>query len=446
MTAVVAWGEAALVASAALMLVVLAVRGPVRRWVGPGLGYTLWALPVVRLVLPPLSAGALDGLPLAGRSAAAMQLVVGPRGGPASWSGAAFPAIDAALVGVWLAGAVALFTACAVRHVLFCRRLRATSSAQGRSETIRVIAADVDGPLAFGVFRRCIVVPRGFTRDYDAAERALALAHERAHHQRGDLLANWLSLVVLAVHWWNPVAWVAIRAFREDQEFAADAHVLAASGPGAVASYAHVLARAAGIGALPACNLNPRSTLKGRLMMLGQKPRPRRRLAIGGSALVMLGGTALAATATMADPPGAATGRQAVTIGVKPDGSGGYALIVGDTVVAPGAPLPGGRTLPADFDRPQRAGGCDLKPAAKPFAMVIKGDGATRTYTIMCASAAPAPVPTTLAEGLASLKTMRASVATQPASKVFPETERTHALGAIDRSIDEVEATLAGMG
>ncbi len=61
-------------------------------------------------------------------------------------------------------------------------------------------------------------------------------------------------------------------------------------------------------------------------------------------------------------------------------------------------------------------------------------------------SAAPAPVRATLAEGLASLNIMRASVAKQNATQSFPETERTHALGAIDSSIREVEATLAAIG
>lgn len=174
-------------------------------------------------------------------------------------------------------------------------------------------------------------------------------------------------------------------------------------------------------------------------MMLTQKPRSRRRLAAAAAALTLLGGTALAATAA-SGASGAATGKQAVTIGVKPDGSGGYALIVGGAAIAPGARLPGGMTLPADFTG---AGGCGLKPDAKPQAMVIKGFSGTRTYTVMCASPAPAPVRATLAEGLASLNTMRASVATQQASAVFPEAERAHALGAIDRSIGEVKATLA---
>jgi hypothetical protein len=125
-----------------------------------------------------------------------------------------------------------------------------------------------------------------------------------------------------------------------------------------------------------------------------------------------------------------------VTIGVKPDGAGGFALIVGGLAVAKTAALPGGMVLPVDFGP---AGGCDLATTAKPVAMVIKGDGGVRTYTIMCASATPAPLPATLAEGLASLRAMRASVAAQQTPD-FPPAERAHALAAIDLSIREMDA------
>lgn len=448
MTAFIAWATAAMVASTALTLLVLAVRAPVRSWIGPRLGYALWAIPAARLILPALPSDLLDVVPLAGRAAAGMPvMLIGPSGNPGPWRAVETSFIDGAVLSIWLIGAVGVLAIHAARHFVFCRRLRAQGVDYGWMGTVRVIMTDVEGPLAFGVFRRFIAVPYGFAQDYDADERDLALAHEHAHHVRGDLVANWASIVALAPQWWNPVAWVAIGAFREDQEFATDAHVLAARGPATIASYAHVLAKAAGIGALPACNLNARSNLKGRLMMLDQHQRTSRRLATGVVALILLGGTALAATATTSGTTsgtsGAATGKQAVTIGVKPDGAGGYALIIGKDVVASRAKLPGGMTLPADFTGP---GGCDLTPAAKPFAMVIKGMRTTRTYTVMCGSAAPVPVRATLAEGLASLNTMRTSVATQQATRSFPEAERMHALGAIDRSIGEVEAALSSSG
>lgn len=444
MTALIAWGEATLIASAVLMLLVLVVRVPVRRSLGPQLGYTLWALPAARLILPPLPGDVFDLAPLAGHATSKMQLLsVGSTSVPASWLGVEMPSLGEALLAIWLVGAICLFAIHAARHVAFCRKLRAGSMALPCIGSIRVLAADVEGPLAFGVFRRFIVVPHAFLQMFNACERDLALAHECAHHTRGDLIANWASLIILAAHWWNPLAWIAIRAFREDQECAADAHVLAAREPSALVQYAQVLAKAAGIGALPACNLNLRSNLRGRLMMLSLNQQSRGRLMVGAAALILVGGTALAATATQSGPSAAASGKQAVTIGVKPDGAGSYALILGRALVAPGASLPDGIILPADFKAP---GGCDLKPTAKPFAMAIKGEGKTQTYTVMCASAASAPIRSTLAEGLASLNVMRASVATQSASRAFPETERTHALAAIDRSVREVEATLATLG
>ena len=87
------------------------------------------------------------------------------------------------------------------------------------------------GPLAFGVLAHYVAFPRDFAERYDAAERELALAHELGHHARGDLLANWAALVVLALHWFNPLAWRAFRAFRADQEMANDARVLAGRAP-----------------------------------------------------------------------------------------------------------------------------------------------------------------------------------------------------------------------
>ena len=438
MTALTTWAVPMLAASTVLMLVALIIRVPLRRWAGPRVAYAVWLLPAVRTVLPMFPVRMFDTLPVGGNAAATMTvLFVGPRtvlglaGAPDSAS------LGALVAAVWVVEAFALFATYAVRHALFCRRLRAAGVDAGCIDGVRVIAAEVAGPLAFGVLRRTIAVPHEFAQHFTVGERDLALAHERAHHRHGDLIAIWVSLAMLSAHWWNSVAWVAVRAFRADQEFAADAAVRDTA-PSAVALYAQVLAKAAGFGALPVCNLNNRASLKGRLMMLTQHPVSARRRAIGAAAVTLFGMAALAVT--LATPARSNASGTPVTIGVKPDGAGSYALIVGNDAVAAGVPLPGGMTLPGDFDP---AGGCDLKASAKPHAMVIKGVGTTQTYTVMCASAAPVQMRVTLAEGLASLKTMRTSIALQQVSAAFPETERTHALGAVDRSIKAVTATLA---
>ena len=52
----IGWAIETLIATTLLMLVVLALRGPVRRAFGPGLAYLLWLLPLARMILPPLPA------------------------------------------------------------------------------------------------------------------------------------------------------------------------------------------------------------------------------------------------------------------------------------------------------------------------------------------------------------------------------------------------------
>lgn len=440
MTPFIAWGVQTLVATTILMLLVLLMRAPVRRAIGPRLAYLLWALPVLRLVMPSLPVEPDAAMPLAGTTGRMIVLAVGAPGDAALQPGGAGVAAIALLI--WGIGALVLLSVFAVRHARFCARLRATGVEFASRDSIHVIAADVEGPVAFGVLRWFIAVPRDFATLYTAREQELALAHERAHHVKGDLIANWIALLVLAAHWWNPVAWIAHAAFQEDQEFAADAHVLASAEASALAPYAALLAKVAGVSAPPACGLNARSNLKGRLMMLDQHPRSLRRIMTVGALTALLGGTALAATAIAPVEPSHG-GKQAVTIAVKPDGAGAYSLIVDGVAAASGTPLPHGLTLPADFSA---AASCDLGAAAKPTAIAIKGSGGVETYTVICASAAAATVPATLREGLASLKTMRMSVATQPASAAFPEAERAHALAAIDRSIRDVEQALARLG
>src|SRR3569623_759999 len=144
------------------------------------------------------------------------------------------------------------------------------------------------GPLAFGIWRRYVAFPRDFVERYAADARDLALAHELGHHARGDLLANWAALVVLALHWFNPVAWRAFRAFRADQEIANDARVLAGRDPVTRHLYACAIVKAAHGGAVSAaCHLHTIEDLKGRLRKLTTN-RPSRARLIGGVGVIAL--------------------------------------------------------------------------------------------------------------------------------------------------------------
>lgn len=301
------WLIEALVASAVLMALVLVIRAPVRRTFGPGIAYALWALPVVRLLLPPLSMPSW----LAWRHAAPPQIaqrasetltiyVIEPISGSAAAPDSLLPSLGAAAAVLWGVGAAAFVLWHALAHVRFCRRMidnRVGSSHENGVEVIETTAAS--GPLAFGIFRRYVAFPPDFAERYDDDERELALAHELGHHARGDLFANWIALFVLALHWFNPLAWRAFRAFRADQEMANDARVLAGRSAIDRHAYACAIVKAAHGGAVSAaCHLHTVQDLKGRLKMLTTGRRSRLRLTVGAATVGMLTLGGLAATAS----------------------------------------------------------------------------------------------------------------------------------------------------
>ena len=304
--AVAGWVADALIASTLLMGAVLLARGPVRRAFGPQVAYALWALPLLRFFLPSLPAGwwrAAAATPVTRAGETLTVLVIEP-----ARAVAAAPApllwLGPTLALAWVAGAAGFLLFHLVRHARFCRRMLANAEPLEHADGVTVLAsAAAPGPLAFGIWRRYVAFPRDFADRYDAEERALALAHELGHHARRDLLANWAGLVILALHWFNPLAWRAFHAFRADQELANDARVLAGRSPEARHAYGRAIVKAAHGGAVSAaCHLHTISDLKGRLRMLTTSRASRRRLAAGSAAVSLLiaGGLGITASSSSA--------------------------------------------------------------------------------------------------------------------------------------------------
>jgi bla regulator protein blaR1 len=329
----IGWAVETLVATTLVMLLVLGLRAPVRRHFGAHMAYALWLLPVARLLLPPLPGqwqltrllspavreaeqahGVVVGImnpatlpPEATHSALIEQVSLGGHPGAVALvpptAVANGPSLLLLMLGLWLAGA-ALFLA---YHLVAHRRYTANLLRRARQDRtvaegkVRVIETDAaHGPLAFGIFRKYVAFPRDFAERYDAQERDLALAHELGHHIRGDLVANWVALVVLALHWFNPVAWRAFRAFRADQEMACDALVLAGRAQALRHAYGRAIVKSAHGGAVSAaCHLHTINDVKGRLRMLSQtRKNSPKRIAAGLAGTTALGLAALGLTAS----------------------------------------------------------------------------------------------------------------------------------------------------
>ena len=148
------------------------------------------------------------------------------------------------LFAVWAAVAALLVFAVAWRQASFQGRL----ADSGRLPT-------GSGPAVLGIVRPRIVLPADFESRFDELERGLMLAHEAVHLRRRDNAWNLLACTMVVVHWFNPLAWLAWRWIRFDQELSCDAAVLGdaphEARPRLVQAYAAALLKVQGVSLRP---------------------------------------------------------------------------------------------------------------------------------------------------------------------------------------------------
>jgi beta-lactamase regulating signal transducer with metallopeptidase domain len=89
-----------------------------------------------------------------------------------------------------------------------------------------LIASSVSSPAVTGILRPTLLLPAQFDREFTPDEARLVLKHELMHLKRGDLPLNALMCVLMALHWFNPLLWIAFFKIRADREAACDAQVL----------------------------------------------------------------------------------------------------------------------------------------------------------------------------------------------------------------------------
>jgi beta-lactamase regulating signal transducer with metallopeptidase domain len=229
--------------------IVLALRGPARRWFGPEGGYALW------LAVPATVAGGL--IPIGWTSEPANAVSALNEAG-ASWLADGGRATT--LAAFWAAGFALSAALAGWRQARFAAAARA-----GRA-----------GPAVVGFIRPRLVTPRDFAQRFTPHEQRLIRAHERAHMERLD--GRWSALAELAAWacWFNPLARLAVRTLSEDQELACDAAVMRLM-PTARRAYAQALLRShvgAPQAALSGCGWRaPSHPLERRLAMLKRPPR-----------------------------------------------------------------------------------------------------------------------------------------------------------------------------
>lgn len=246
--------------SAVLCFIVLGLTG-VLRTASPRLRHALWGLVLLRLVLPvdlamPFSLGALaersrlaPALDSAWRHAwpASSLDDVAALSPENSAAGSADRALDAAgwelaLLVAWVLGVVAVGSALARRRRRYrdvvaraepvsdpavLGMLHSWKSELGVRRRVHLVTSDEPRmPFTYGTIRPSIFLPRSVLKSGDAGLVASVLAHELAHVRRGDDLILKGKLLVAALYFFNPIAWLSVRRMQEESERICDELVL----------------------------------------------------------------------------------------------------------------------------------------------------------------------------------------------------------------------------
>jgi TonB family protein len=128
-----------------------------------------------------------------------------------------------------------------------------------------ILSGDVTVPVASGLLRASVLVPRDFAA-WPEQRREAAIRHERTHIERRDLWANLIGNVACAIYWFHPLIWILNSRMRAEQEHACDEAVIASGFDRA--DYADALlavARGSGPALIAGCCMKSRAELKDRI-------------------------------------------------------------------------------------------------------------------------------------------------------------------------------------
>ena len=193
---------------------------------------------------------------------------------------------------VWIVGMGIMLLYAAISY----RRVRSrVQNTKFLRENI-VICPQVDTPFILGIFRPTIFLPEGLAE----MDTEYVIAHEKAHLRRKDHWWKPLGFLLLTIHWFNPVLWIAYILLCRDIELACDEKVIRELGVENKKPYAEALINCSAPRKLiSACPLAfGESGIKGRIQSVLHYKKPTLWILIG--ALVL---SVAAIVFFMTDPP-----------------------------------------------------------------------------------------------------------------------------------------------
>ncbi len=236
-----------IISSSVLILALIILRSIFKKRISPCLRYGLWLTVLLRLLLPfnigqtdlsvlnhmpAFEAALMENAPLAEGEETAFtpfeaEMREPAQAAPAPGHNAGRdngPAANEIFMAVYLTGAAMMLMVIVASNIRFASRLRKSRTDAGIFMGLPVYRSGaVDTPCLFGLFRPAIYL----SPDVQEKNYRHVLMHEQAHYRQLDHVWAWLRGICLALHWYNPLVWLAAKLSKQDGELSCDARVIA---------------------------------------------------------------------------------------------------------------------------------------------------------------------------------------------------------------------------
>ena len=137
---------------------------------------------------------------------------------------------------IWSAGALIFLLTVIISYFRFLHRKRKNSVIISDNKIFSEVknelkiskhiglkaAADIKSPMLVGVLFPTVYIP---CREIPDDNMRMVLLHELTHYKRKDLLVKWFAILVNAVHWFNPLCYLACANLSEACEVSCDMSV-----------------------------------------------------------------------------------------------------------------------------------------------------------------------------------------------------------------------------
>jgi len=199
------------------------------------ISYCLWAVAGFRLIVPFSIESALSLIPFQANLIPSGVAVAHVRGGAQYVDGIAAPMQTWITVGfsIWAFGVAVMLVYGAATYF----KLRHSVKGSVNIATNIYESESANAPLVLGFLSPKIYLPPGLSNQ----ERRYIELHEQTHIRRCDHVIKLTAYIILALHWFNPLVWLAFFLMGTDMEMSCDERVLKKLGVKTKKDYSLVL-------------------------------------------------------------------------------------------------------------------------------------------------------------------------------------------------------------